>query len=451
MLDLLAVRLAELRDDVGKVKRVADLASSRHSRLDGLRGIRKEVWDGLLDARRMILDFRSSADAPELELLGDLEALLIDLDRKVSQAGVMLDQLDGSMIRLMNTDTMSARCNAIISEVDQVEAGLRAGTLERAAAWATVDELTDTTVRRLFADYVDLLGGLTLRDTGLDDRVSELTDRLLEELTVPLRAVPARPADLVGDTSVGDLVMLWFPEWTIWDVPLFGHEAGLAWGHSSPLARDLLGDNPGPERRGLAADAYAAYALGPAYACAVLLLRMRPGGARGASDVDRAYVILNVLRSMSDDGTGAALVQLVADCWHGAVTERGADPEPARRAELDAFVAEACATLRNISSFRGFDSAQWATEAAVPHKALSEGNGGAGGATVRGLLNAAWAARLTLTDQHDAYAVQEIADAARALSGPRKTALPRDRQPGRPVQAPPSNRTGGYRLPFQGR
>ena len=328
MLDLLAVRLSELRDDVGKVKRVADLAESRHSRLDGLRGIRKEVWDGLLDARRMILDFRRSGDAPELDLLGDLESLLMDLDRKVSQAGVMLDQLDGSMIRLMNTDTMSARCNAIISEVDQVEAGLRAGTLERTAAWVTVDDLTDTTVRRLFADYVDLLGGLTLRDTGLDDRVSELTDRLLEELTVPLRAVPARPADLVGDTSVGDLVMLWFPEWTIWDVPLFGHEAGLAWGHSSPLARGLLGDNPGPDRRGLAADAYAAYALGPAYACAVLLLRMRPGGARGASDVDRAYVILNVLRSMSDDGTGAAMVQLVADCWHGAVIERGADPEP---------------------------------------------------------------------------------------------------------------------------
>ncbi|MEV4536356.1 hypothetical protein AB0J82_21455 [Asanoa sp. NPDC049518] len=424
MLDLLTVRLAELRDDVDKVKRVADLAESRHSRLDGIRTIRKEIRDGLLDARGLILDYRRGADAPELEVLGDLDALLIDLDRKVDQAGVMLDQLNGSMIRLMNTDTLSVRCDAIIAELDRLEQ--RVGTIDRAAAWDAVDELIDTKARRLFADYVDLLGGLTLRDTGLDDRVSELTDRLLEELAAPLRSVPARPAELVGGRSVGDLVMLWFPEWTIWDVPLFGHEAGLAWSDTSQLARGLLGDNPTPERRGLAADAYAAYALGPAYACAVLLLRMRP---RSASDVDRAYVILEVLRATSGDGMAAAVIQEVADCWRGAAADGGADPEPGRRAELDAFVAEARGTLRNIGVFPGFDSAQWEKEAAGPHTALAEGAGGE--ATARGRLNAAWAARLMLTDPHDADAVQQIAEAARALPWPRKTG----RQFARPGQA----------------
>ncbi|SNT09141.1 hypothetical protein SAMN05421812_103118 [Asanoa hainanensis] len=431
MLDLLTVRMAELRDDVDKVKRVADLAESRHSRLDGIRGIRKEIRDGLLDARGLILDYRRGADAPEVEVLGDLDALLIDLDRKVDQAGVMLEQLNGSMIRLMNTDTLSVRCDAIIAELDRVEEGFRAGTLDRAAAWVAVDGLVDTTARRLFADYVDLLGGLTLRDTGLDDRVSELTDRLLDELAAPLRSVPARPAELVGGQSLGDLVMLWFPEWTIWDVPLFGHEAGLAWGHTSQLARGLLGDSPTPERRGLAADAYAAYALGPAYACAVLLLRMRP---HSGDDVDRAYVILELLRATSGDGMAAAVIQEVADCWRGAVTERGADPEPGRRAELDAFVAEARGTLRNIGVFPGFDSAQWEKEAAGPHTALTEGTGSE--ATARGRLNAAWAARLMLTDPHDADAVRQIADAARALPWPRKTGPARDRQSGRPVQAP---------------
>ncbi|GIF71214.1 hypothetical protein [Asanoa siamensis] len=446
MLDLLAVRLAELRDDVDKVKRVADLAESRHSRLDGLRGVRKDVWDGLLEARRMILEIRG--DAPELERLGDLDDLLIDLDRKMSRAGVMLDQLDGSMIRLMNTDTMSARCGAMLDEIDKLEGALRAGTLDRPAAWAAVDELTDTTGRRLFADYVDLLGGLTLRDTGLDDRVSELTDRLLDELTVPLRAVPARPADLTGDHALGDLVMLWFPEWTIWDVPLFGHEAGLAWCRTSPLAGNLLGDDPPARRRTLAADAYAAYALGPAYACAVLLLRMRAD----SSDVDRAYVILAVLRSMAVDGMAAAVVDLVEQCWQGAISERGGDPAPARRAELDAFASTAYATLRDISSFRGFDAIQWDAEAAEPYAALDRSQErGSGGASVRGLLNAAWAARLTLADPHDAHALREVADAARALLGPRKAMLPRERHAGRPAQARPSSRTGDYRLPYQGR
>ncbi|HTF09521.1 MAG TPA: hypothetical protein VK659_15245 [Asanoa sp.] len=456
-LDLLAVRLADLREDVGKVKRVAKLAESRHSRLDGLRSVRKEVRDGLLDARQMIFDFRRGGDAPELELLlGDLEPLLADLERKVARAGVVLDQLDGSMIRLMNTDDVSRRCDEILRSIDTVEADLRAGALDRPAAWSALDRLTDTDCRRLFVDYVDMLGGLTLRDTGLDDRVSELTDGLLEELTAPLRAVPARPADLAGgagDYSAGSLVMLWFPEWTIWDVPLFGHEAGLAWLRSSPLAEGLLGPAAGPARRGLVADAYGAYALGPAYACSVLLLRMRPGVAGEPSDVERAYVILGVLRALTGDGMSAAVVDLVAECWHGAVAERGvaAVADPARRAELDAFVVAACATLRNITSFRGFDSAQWEVEATEPFAALTGESGSARGATVRGLLNAAWAARMSLPDPHDVAVIQEIADAARALWGPRRAPLPRERLTGRPAQGPQTTRTGGYGLPFQGR
>ncbi len=121
-----------------------------------------------------------------------------------------------------------------------------------------------------------------------------------------------------------------FPDWSLWTVPLVVHEyaavmtevegilrdyvrsVSTAWVLAHPQAwseeADELSTRASGYARVLLADAFATFAMGPAYACPAVLLRLDPavGGYRyRPSDATRARVVLGVLEAMDTPAFGA--------------------------------------------------------------------------------------------------------------------------------------------------
>lgn len=143
--------------------------------------------------------------------------------------------------------------------------------------------------------------------------------------------MPAHEAAL----SLSHVVKVGFPEWTVWSVPAAAHEIGLAFAHAE-LPKEGPGELApfvGEDRLGtleqvqhLLADAFGAYTLGPAYAHAMLELRLYPYSGHKTpdlpDDLSRAQVILDMLshaapRYEFDDYSGA--VAELSDMWRLAV------------------------------------------------------------------------------------------------------------------------------------
>ena len=126
--------------------------------------------------------------------------------------------------------------------------------------------------------------------------------------------------DLLSDVSAWPILRLGFASWSIWGLPLEGHEFGKL------LADARMSDRSERQKtywkpyitefgergtRVLIADSIAAWAEGPAYACALLFLVLNPSrvqsgySARNVCDADRAAVVLAGLRGRAAPGKGS--------------------------------------------------------------------------------------------------------------------------------------------------
>jgi hypothetical protein len=220
-------------------------------------------------------------------------------------------------------------------------------TTDRDLAWNKFDKLIDE-CQPLFADYVDFLSGVTLRDYRLDDGVAFQADRVFEALAVQRIAMPGRQGHL--PTKLSSLAKFQFPEWTVWDVPLAGHHAGLfrcdigesiieryRQLHESMFPTDVFAQQ-------LFAEVYASCFVGLAYGYAALLLHLHPRKtertAETPSAAERAHVILETLDYFgTNDPAYSGYVQQLRKWWE--VAAAGAATVPADDAEvLTKFVRE---------------------------------------------------------------------------------------------------------------
>jgi hypothetical protein len=206
---------------------------------------------------------------------------------------------------------------------------------ESADSWKTYFDNIQPTATRLFTEYLDLLGGVTIRERGLAikaladvchlDELCTLAEwHFIWELSLCMDwgkptylAVPGR--DLVSEISAWPILRLGFVSWSIWGLPLEGHEFGKL------VADEQMSDRTERQRkhwkpyvsefgvngtRVLIADSIAAWAEGPAYACALLFLALNPSRTQGGSstrnawDADRAELVLATLRGRTTTGTG---------------------------------------------------------------------------------------------------------------------------------------------------
>jgi hypothetical protein len=195
--------------------------------------------------------------------------------------------------------------------------------------WKEFDAMVELLVRPLFTEYVDFVSGLAIRDNALDDRICSMTDELLEELYEGhlggSLVVPANRAAL--GQILQSVIKLGFPEWTVWGIPLVGHEVGLKVPLTNVQLAELLEEDKGYEMRpglraNLLADIFATYTLGLCHAHAVIRLRLQqfrdsPLDPDQPRDADRARVILAVLDRLKGTGHGG----------RSAGSERGSGPD----------------------------------------------------------------------------------------------------------------------------
>lgn len=373
--ELLLLRLDALESDVAKVRVAVDRAKERGrfvaraldktASLTADIGFVAEVLESLVKSvdkepeldrvltettrRNLTRDLREAPD-----LLNSAVSALEDGVAALKEAKRLTVILNDEGLWALQT-SLERRCDNLTAKVDALrrEVATTAGAARR-GQWATYQSLLQDEARPVFIDYVDFLGGLTVRDTGLDDQVCDMTDRLLKRYTLLIRRslpLPAREAAL--GNVLDSVLLLGFPEWSIWGIPLVGHEVGLAYlryktdGELLDLAQkyvvdgsdddhdDEQGGGHAPPPRSaelvhhLIADAFATYTLGLGYASAALLLRLTPRHDEPRQrdwprDIDRARVIMMTLRSPGANapdagGSFSDFVGILGNIWESAL------------------------------------------------------------------------------------------------------------------------------------
>ena len=204
------------------------------------------------------------------------------------------------------------------------------------AAWSQYIDRLYKSSELLFEEYVDLVSGVAIRDAGFDRGISRLAEGLLKpgetigSFTWNTLTIPAREEALA--VTAARIVRLGFPEWTIWTLPLTAYELGCNYADSDKKAAEkiIALDGDLGELFVLVADAFATYFLGPAYACATILMRLNPAEAFSGNRLvaKRAAIILSVLRHMSTDVPGiedhyAEITSRLAVEWRDALRQTG--------------------------------------------------------------------------------------------------------------------------------
>ncbi len=197
------------------------------------------------------------------------------------------------------------------------------------------------------------MGGLTLRDTGFDEDVCKMGDELIKaslptlseedwhSLTIPAhRESPA--------ASPARIIRLGFPEWTIWALPLAAHEFGHVMAKQSKRLEALIMAGK-PRKRGTsyreeyAADAIATYTMGPAYACAAILLRFDPTSAYAdqatqPADARRTHAVFTMLEWMNEkDGMASyrSVIDQLRKQWKVALDQAQPKVKPEQKEFLE--------------------------------------------------------------------------------------------------------------------
>lgn len=325
--------------------------------------------------------------------------------------------------------SLKRRCDKLSEDLKKLQRKVQNDPVEqRGAHWIDYETLLIDEARPVFYEYVDFLGGLTVRDTGLDDRVCDMTDALLNRFigTTPQKSLPLPARQSALGCALDSVVMLGFPEWSIWGIPLVGHEIGLVYAndHNDDQLVRLIGKYTVKDVRSeqyvreLVADTFATYTLGFAYACAALVLRLSPRHDQeprvdAPTDIERARVIMLTLRAGGDTapaagGTYTDGIERLDEIWKGAVGERAGQDKadeaaaqavgpPAHLDWLDDFAADAVKTFRGLITIRPFDNKRW-TAAQLWYDALLIDKTGPGWHPVEDavpdVLTAAWRLRV---------------------------------------------------------
>ena len=297
---------------------------------------------------------------------------------------------------------------------------------------------TEKTLRESLA----FLAGLLVRRARLDVGFCAVVERLLGELAgvMPPQISWAKGVILdVGDsfTPMSSIIRTRFPEFTVWALPIVGHEVGHvvmqelrrlspdARSHAYPLVElaavhgeAYVRAGKKPPRGGASArakalgdtfvrelfgDFFAVYALGVSYACSALLVRFEPWQAdlpdsAHPPQVERAHLIVRTLREVH--GGFGNVADILDETWNQLLSSCGvpaADKETAVP-RLDGLAAAFLATAERHLSDARYLGRQTASSLVA---SLEPGQGQPAaptGSSIRDVLNAAWIARLRKWD-----------------------------------------------------
>ena len=505
---LLRVRRDALQRNLLKVREMVEIVKSNGAAVRELqRLLRVEgnfVWTGVVSAK-LLLDNMNELTKFDDEFLRSLkrhdglEDRLTSARNALQRAAtdltvvhLILDQLSGSVDethQLLQRQNIRATFE---KQVDDLLGEVQALEIERGPdddglreQWTAFSGLAERASQTLFRDYVEVASGVTLRGTGLDEQFCAMADHLGDSWStvVDLSDGFAIPAGAEAE-PLQRIIRLGFPEWTIWSLPLFAHVFGQRLvGDRRVLQnaaarvvdrRKRAAGQKGRDLQALAArvqtymaDACATAVMGPAYACAGLLLKLDPTrdsspGKKVASDRTRSEVILATIDRLGGADLGTATGEVARQLrsswealsaatagtrsWDGALVDdlvdeasRGLDQIRAGRTEPALFRDDRWVAARNLGKFL-------LSEATGPGFSVEPGTDAAAQKEQRVLaalpadvdlvhvLNAAWYSRLS-QPAPPLSAVEVVERLVRTVIWPRLKP-PRDAASNLPFQPP---------------
>jgi hypothetical protein len=316
--------------------------------------------------------------------------------------------------------------NALLTRLQKMTEGLEEEVREEAEseggegpgasdAWADYQTLYSEGLEDLFAGYVEVLGGLALRNIGFDQGVCAMADRLVEEsIAISSRRVwesTAIPSVREARRrTLTRIIRLGFPEWTVWAVPLamHGFSRVVLVASGDDVKRQLLGAGGDGEGVVLTADALATAIMGPAYACALVMLELDPSDAGDARRADTVFAMLDRLDTTEDM---AAVRETLLTAWQAAV-ERAGGPRANGSGDVKARITDVLTFLQGEDLIYAADRWQRVTqwrlegEGKVPIGPLDD---------TRDILNAAWWERLRPRGEDEPRSDDKLAEAAKRL------------------------------------
>jgi hypothetical protein len=318
-------------------------------------------------------------------------------------------------------------------------------TLERGAtdssSWTELREARRQIVP-LYREFAAFVQGALVRSAGLDEGLCEIGDAMAAELS--RRTGPTWDGlTILGPDSesyvdLAGLIRLPFPQTGVWDLPIVGHEFGhfvapLLYESTFEGARayrlkDYLAERASHDPRGARhlgeqfADLFAAYALGPAYACTCVVLRFDvlsafDDGPFHPSPAKRVYWILKLLEKL-DTRAGllrpyAPIIDRLRSLWSaglaaaapsGGLSDKDVsvlDQELAQMFELFDQLVPDQARYDSWSRAQGLATGLDPDRDSLPR--LQNGE------TIVDIVNAGWLARLYLNSEN-ALAVRTITE-----------------------------------------
>ena len=372
-----------------------------------------------------------------------LESLEANIPALVSTLNNATHDLDLLLGRHVEFDTqlgkdVHAATDGLTRDIRTLQREVSTAAGSRADLWLKYSETIAPTAENLFSQYIDLLSGVAIRERGLsmsalqevfhleglcrmiDWHVSnELRQRVpgaTDMLTLPGRA---SGGDLPpsGGLQSWPIARLGCAHWSIWGMPLEAHEFGKVAGGKNLNGRpdawsDELAAFGAHGLSVLVADAIAAWAEGPAYACALCFLALDPRETvitpeRGhVSSAERARVVATCLRGQIvpdshpdatpeqvDGGYGyLEFIARIFDCWNSAL-EAPAHACTDRNRLLDALPAR---VRQEFELTLPFEVSDWRISKEV-WSALEQSRSLRDDPPtfIRHLMNAAWYARLS--------------------------------------------------------
>jgi len=310
-------------------------------------------------------------------------------------------------------EDLRKRTEPVITELRNIQTFQSSNAI--ASGWKTLREKATSDTDPILTDYMELLGGAALRDTGFDEKISYFADELLTSTGGKFLALPMRREALI--TTVKQIIRVTFPDWTVWALPSAALEFWNIVGHrrvEETLKVNLNGLPPGqlalikPEHKKCLGDAYSTYTMGPAYAYYAVGLILDP-----ESEVDhcRVRAILAMLEQMEESKVGTRYLEVrrqLLTAWNAARTQWGklplnldmetsqdADATDSEGAGLRILIGRFWKTLEFETSAK-FGNAIWAEVQGWVRPLLERNIDQITvpiGTELRHLLNAAWLAR----------------------------------------------------------
>ncbi len=437
-LEILSSNLRDVKDVMELAKRrgqqIQDLQESLFKKDNGVRALASELKKSVdLSLVHLRSDDELREQQPVHDAIDTLERtadLFADMVTQLETCHKALETLLGARVELSTRKIQERLPDIADARIRDMQWRLDASAAHP-SGWDLEKQLSAQS-EPLFAEYVDLLRGLALRESGIERGICELADRLLDgcDRSAKWKSVAIPSYRGPSELTPAQIIRMGFPEWTIWALPLAAYEFGRLMVTQDATLNGKIASEAAA--RGIPesalvdslADALATYAVGPAYACAAILMRLnpRPSVAGGPpADDARAQMIFAMLKisdDAADSGTSfESLLTQLDKAWKDALAETGATAGDGKSAaDLAQFFWSWAKT--NYVTAR-YQPTSWmvaqklkdllAQRIGPPLSTDDRTATSSGPVDVRDMLNAAWPLRLEDPDKADKIAEAVLA------------------------------------------